>query len=121
MRIEVDLDLCQGHANCELEAPGVFSVPKKGLVRILDQDPPESERAAVTAAIRYCPTQALRLAGCPAISRSVKAQCLCGDCAAHVLARAAGLIDRPMAWRQRTSAKLSPLKMVVRGHALAHR
>ena len=61
MRIEVDLDLCQGHANCELEAPGIFAVPKKGLVQILDPEPPESERAAVTAAVRYCPTQALRI------------------------------------------------------------
>ena len=61
MRIEVDLDLCQGHANCELEAPGVFSVPKKGLVQILDQEPPESERAAVTAAVRYCPAHGARI------------------------------------------------------------
>lgn len=61
MRIEVDLDLCQGHANCELEAPGIFRVPKKGTVEVLIDEPPESERAAVTAAVRYCPTQALRV------------------------------------------------------------
>jgi ferredoxin len=61
VRIEVDLDLCQGHANCEIEAPAIFGVPKKGKVEILDPDPPEGERAAVTAAIRYCPTQALRV------------------------------------------------------------
>jgi ferredoxin len=61
MRIEVDLDLCQGHANCELEAPNVFQVPKKGLVQILDPEPLESESAAVMAAVRYCPTQALRV------------------------------------------------------------
>jgi ferredoxin len=63
VKIEVDLDLCQGHAMCELEAPGVFAVPRKGKVTILDPEPPESQRAAVEAAIRYCPTQALRLAG----------------------------------------------------------
>jgi ferredoxin len=62
VRIEVDLDLCQGHAMCELEAPAVFSVPRKGQVVLTDPAPPESERAAVQAAIRYCPTQALRLA-----------------------------------------------------------
>jgi ferredoxin len=61
MRIEVDADLCQGHAMCELEAPGVFSVPRKGKVTVLDAVPPESERAAVEAAVRYCPTQALKL------------------------------------------------------------
>ena len=29
-RVEVDLDLCQGHAMCELEAPDYFRVPKRG-------------------------------------------------------------------------------------------
>jgi ferredoxin len=29
-RVEVDLDLCQGHAMCELEAPDYFQVPKRG-------------------------------------------------------------------------------------------
>jgi ferredoxin len=61
MRIDVDLDLCQGHAMCELEAPGVFSVPRKSKVIVAEPAPPESQRAAVEAAVRYCPTQALRL------------------------------------------------------------
>lgn len=61
MRIEADLDLCQGHAMCELEAPDVFEVPHRGKVRVLDAEPPEDKRAEVTAAVRYCPTQALRL------------------------------------------------------------
>jgi ferredoxin len=61
MRIEVDLDLCQGHAMCELEAPGVFSVPRKSKVTVAEPSPPESQRSAVEAAVRYCPTQALRL------------------------------------------------------------
>jgi ferredoxin len=61
MRIEADLDLCQGHAMCELEAPAVFSVPRKGKVSVTQPAPPERERAAVEAAVRYCPTQALRL------------------------------------------------------------
>ena len=61
MRIEADLDLCQGHAMCEMEAPAVFSVPRKGKVTVLDPAPPDSERAAVEAAVRYCPTQALKL------------------------------------------------------------
>jgi len=61
MRVEVDLDFCQGHAECAVEAPAVFSVPKNGQVQVIDPDPPESERAAVMAAVRYCPTQALRL------------------------------------------------------------
>ncbi|MEU6035668.1 ferredoxin [Actinomadura sp. NPDC047616] len=61
MRVEADLDLCQGHAMCELEAPGVFEVPRKGKVRVADPEPSEDLRNEVAAAVRYCPTQALKL------------------------------------------------------------
>jgi ferredoxin len=61
LRIEIDLDLCQGHAMCELEAPAVFAVPRKGKVTLLDRAPLQTERTAVEAAVRYCPTQALKL------------------------------------------------------------
>ena len=47
---------------CELEAPAVFSVPRKGKVSVTEPHPPQSQRAAVEAAVRYCPTQALSLA-----------------------------------------------------------
>ncbi|NMN97067.1 ferredoxin [Antrihabitans stalactiti] len=59
MRIVVDLDLCQGHAMCELEAPDVFAVPKRGKVEILDPTPPPELHADVENAVRFCPTQAL--------------------------------------------------------------
>lgn len=61
MRVEVDEDLCQGHAMCELEAPDVFSVPKRGKVDLLLERPPETLRAEVETAVRECPTQALRI------------------------------------------------------------
>lgn len=61
MKIEVDLDLCQGHAMCEMEAPDVFTVPKHGTVEVLVDEVPEERRDDVEAAVRYCPTQALRL------------------------------------------------------------
>ncbi len=61
MHVEVDPDLCQGHAACELEAPDVFEVPKRGKVTILDPTPAESRRADIENAVRYCPTQALRI------------------------------------------------------------
>jgi ferredoxin len=48
---------------CEMEAPVIFHVPKKGQVELLDAEPPETEHGNVEAAIRYCPTQALRLVG----------------------------------------------------------
>ncbi|ETW26541.1 ferredoxin [Mycobacterium gastri 'Wayne'] len=58
-RIEADLDLCQGHAMCELEAPDYFRVPKRGKVEIVDAQPPETARGEIERAVRMCPTQAL--------------------------------------------------------------
>jgi len=60
-RIAVDRDLCQGHAACEGEAPGVFTVSKQGVVTVLDERPPDDARAAAEAAVRYCPTHALSI------------------------------------------------------------
>ena len=58
-RIEADLDLCQGHAMCELEAPDFFHVPKRGKVEIIDPEPSEDARDHVEQAVQMCPTQAL--------------------------------------------------------------
>lgn len=61
-RIHVDRDLCQGHGVCESEAPEVFVVERKATtVTVLDETPPESQRTAVEAAVRYCPTHALSI------------------------------------------------------------
>lgn len=61
MRIVVDLDLCQGHAVCQAEAPEVFTVPKHGKVEILVENPGAAQRAAVDDAVTYCPTRALSI------------------------------------------------------------
>jgi ferredoxin len=58
-RVEVDLDLCQGHAMCELEAPDYFTVPRRGKVEILDAEPPDDAMDEVRRAVDMCPTQAL--------------------------------------------------------------
>lgn len=60
MRVVVDLDLCQGHGMCELEAPDVFSAGRDH-VDVLQEKPDDSVRAEVLAAVRYCPTQALKI------------------------------------------------------------
>ena len=60
-RIEVDLELCQGHAMCELEAPDYFRVPKRGHVEILDPEPPDDARPEIDLAIEMCPTRALSI------------------------------------------------------------
>jgi ferredoxin len=61
VRIVVDRDLCQGHGVCESEAPGYFSVTKRGELSILDQSPPDSARAVIEQAVRFCPTHALSI------------------------------------------------------------
>ena len=58
-RIELDADLCQGHAMCALEAPDYFRVPKRGIVEILDAKPPDDARADIDRAVESCPTRAL--------------------------------------------------------------
>lgn len=60
-RIVVDRDLCQGHATCQGEAPGLFEISKKGELTILDERPPDDARAAADAAVKYCPTHALSI------------------------------------------------------------
>ncbi|MEV6320693.1 ferredoxin [Nocardia sp. NPDC051787] len=60
MRVLVDLDLCQGHAVCQDEAPDAFHVPKRGKVEIV-HTADSSSRADVERAVRYCPTQALSI------------------------------------------------------------
>ncbi len=60
-RLEVDMELCQGHAMCELEAPDYFRVPKRGRVEIVDDEPPEEARPEIEQAVWACPTQALSI------------------------------------------------------------
>ncbi len=61
MKVIVDRDLCQGHGVCESEAPAVFTVSKSNVVEVLDESPPEELRAEVEAAVKFCPTHALRI------------------------------------------------------------
>ena len=61
MKVTADYDLCQGHAECTVEAPEVFALGDDGQVTILDVMPPPALRDKVQAAVRYCPTHALRL------------------------------------------------------------
>ncbi|MGC5010292.1 ferredoxin [Streptosporangium sp. DT93] len=61
VRVILDADLCQGHAECELAAPAVFSVPRRGAVDVLVAEPPAALAGAVREAVRNCPTRALRL------------------------------------------------------------
>ena len=59
-RVEVDEDLCQGHAMCEVEAPSVFRVPKTGIVEVIG-DITADNLEAVRSAVKHCPSRALSL------------------------------------------------------------
>jgi ferredoxin len=63
VRVLVDWDLCEGHGQCEFAAPEVFTINDDGDLDVLDETPPESERAGVEQAVRRCPTRALSLGG----------------------------------------------------------
>jgi ferredoxin len=60
MTVMVDDDLCQGHGECELAAPEVFSLDDDGTLHVVEQ-PPEANREAVQRAERSCPVQAIRV------------------------------------------------------------
>ena len=62
MRVSGDLDLCQGHQNCQAEAPTVFGFDEAAdQVVLLDEHPDGSLREAVRAAVKYCPAMALSM------------------------------------------------------------
>jgi ferredoxin len=60
--VRADTDLCQGHQQCQAEAPTVFGFDEVAdKVVLLDEHPDESLRDAVRAAVKYCPAMALTL------------------------------------------------------------
>jgi ferredoxin len=62
MRVVADVDLCQAHQMCQAEAPDVFGFDRQAdKVVVLDEQPDESLRDAVRAAVRYCPAMALTM------------------------------------------------------------
>lgn len=62
-RVDVDFDLCQGHAECEMEAPEWFTVPKgpEAKVRARRGEVPDELIEDVKSAVKFCPARALRL------------------------------------------------------------
>lgn len=60
-RVHLDLDLCQGHAMCQGEAPNVFRVQGLGKSELLTSEPPPSELAKTRAAAADCPTNAIKI------------------------------------------------------------
>ena len=61
MRITVDRDLCDGHGMCEAMAHEYFELDDDDVMTVLDESPPDSDRAKVHAAVQSCPALALAL------------------------------------------------------------
>ena len=59
MRVVVDYDLCESNALCMAAAPEVFEVREDDFLYVLQDEPPETQRAAVEEAVRRCPKQAI--------------------------------------------------------------
>jgi ferredoxin len=61
MKIEINLDKCQGYAQCVHEAPEVFELGESGLAQIVGAGVTlENERFALAAA-DLCPMQAISI------------------------------------------------------------
>lgn len=65
MKVLLDLDLCQGHGVCVAEAPEIFRLDDAGAgygrVALLLPEPPESLRASLELAARYCPNRVITI------------------------------------------------------------
>ena len=59
MHIQIDQEICNGHAQCELSAPDVFTVNEDGIAVLLTDDPAAVLRDDVQDAIRRCPESAI--------------------------------------------------------------
>ena len=60
MRVRADLDLCQGHQMCQLEAPTVFGFDVDAdQVVVLQEAPDESLRREVGQAVTDLPAMAI--------------------------------------------------------------
>jgi ferredoxin len=61
MKVVVDFDLCEANAVCVDQAPEVFKVDENDFLHVLIENPPESLRRKVEAAVRLCPRQAISI------------------------------------------------------------
>lgn len=63
MKVQLDVDLCQGYVCCVVAAPEVFDIDDDSGLAVLKQDAPDPAlREKVEKAVRDCPTNAIRIA-----------------------------------------------------------
>lgn len=59
MKVEVNSDMCEGHAKCEMAAPEVFKLGPDDVSIVLVDEVPAELKEKVDRAIRLCPRQAI--------------------------------------------------------------
>lgn len=61
-RVVLDLDRCQGYANCVVAAPDIFDIDETaGTAILLQETPDEALLPGIEDAVRQCPTEAISL------------------------------------------------------------
>lgn len=59
-KLTVDLEKCQGYANCLIEGPALFDIDDDtDKAVVLNEFPPEELQGQAKAAVRGCPAQAI--------------------------------------------------------------
>ena len=62
MKVIVDLDVCEAHGDCVVEAPEIFDLGEEDdTVTVLDPEPGEELRKKAERAERACPVAAIRI------------------------------------------------------------
>ena len=61
MKISVNFELCESNALCCFAAPELFEVREDELLYVLDDNPPESQRANLRDAVNACPKRAISI------------------------------------------------------------
>lgn len=60
MKIKVDYDRCESHAQCTLVAPEVFQLDDNGDLQY-EENPDDTLRDRMDEAVDICPTQAISI------------------------------------------------------------
>lgn len=61
-KVSVDLELCQGYANCLLEGPSLFDISDEtDKAIVLNETPGEDLRGQAEASVRGCPARAITI------------------------------------------------------------
>ena len=61
LRIVADRSVCEGHGMCEATSHEYFELDDTATVVVINENPPDSEKTFVQAAVDACPVAALSL------------------------------------------------------------